>query len=202
MKERPILFNTAMVQAILAGRKNQTRRVAQVGYEKGMNGPVVRGKTAVSSIHFRPGLDDCSPFGERGDRLWVREAFQVGLCTESTMAYRASHKPEDLEEGWFEPIKWRPSIHMPRWACRIVLEITGLRVERLQDISEADALAEGITQYESGWTNGLMGPFSSPVLAFSDLWDSTGGDWIANPWVWVIEFKVLTDNGVVPEVAA
>ncbi|MBY0416700.1 MAG: hypothetical protein K2W88_01390, partial [Pararheinheimera sp.] len=77
MKERPILFNTAMVQAILAGRKTQTRRVAQVGYEKGMNGPVVRGKTAVSSIHFRPGLDDCCPFGERGDRLWVRESFRL-----------------------------------------------------------------------------------------------------------------------------
>lgn len=224
MKERPILFNTAMVQAILSGRKTQTRRVAQVGYEKGMKGPVVRGKTAVSSIHFRPGLDDCCPFGERGDWLWVRESFRLFNssnecgCSESpcgcprngTPIYRATH--DDGES------KWKPSIHMPRSACRIILEITALRIERLQDISESDALAEGIqsfygqgdapqcfgikAEYCGFGTTGSWNFCSTPVEAFKQLWYSTGGQWSANPWVWVIEFKVLTTNGVVPEVAA
>lgn len=199
MKERPILFNSAMVKAILAGRKTQTRRIAQVDHEKGMKGPVVRGKTAVSSIHFRPGLDDCSPFGERGDRLWVRETFRLFnssnecSCSESpcscprngTPIYRATH--EDGES------KWKPSIHMPRSVCRIILEITGLRVERLQDISEGDELAEGIPE---------LLKCKSPADEFRMIWEQTGGDWDANPWVWVIEFKVLTTNGVVPGVAA
>lgn len=199
MKERPILFNTAMVQAILAGRKTQTRRIAQVDHEKGMKGPVVRGKTAVSSIHFRPGLDDCCPFGERGDRLWVRESFRLFNssnecgCSDSPCGCPSNGKPLYRATNDDRESKWKPSIHMPRSACRIILEITGLRVERLQDIGEGDAIAEGIPE---------LLKCKSPADEFRMIWEETGGDWNANPWVWVIEFKVLTTNGVVPQVAA
>ncbi|MDT9768945.1 hypothetical protein RUW41_30125, partial [Klebsiella quasipneumoniae] len=88
-------------------------------------------------------IRECCPYGVPGDRIWVREAFASGLSTKSTLAYRATHKREDLEDGFYDTIKWTPSIHMPRWASRILLEITGVRVERLNAISQADAIAEG-----------------------------------------------------------
>ncbi len=205
MKERPILFNTEMVQAILAGRKTQTRRIANVSHERGMKGLVVRGKTAVSSIHFRPGLDDCCPFGERGDRLWVRETYGLEVRNYAGGAgefrvFKAS-KPDAVyciaACGKSIPMKWKPSIHMPRSACRIILEITGLRVERLNDITNADCKSEGYPADREA-DGGSMDPF----LWFRDLWNKTGGNFNSNPWVWVIEFKVLTTNGVIREVAA
>ncbi|WP_299945868.1 hypothetical protein [uncultured Microbulbifer sp.] len=135
------------------------------------------------------------PHGKPGDHLWVRETHH--LSHHNAITYRAdyNHNPFDEEECGEDCSmvgeKWRPSIHMPRWASRIDLEITRIGVERLQDISEEDAKAEGITPYKCGWSNGEMGPFSHPVLAFSDLWDSlhSAKSWDANPWVWVIEFK-------------
>jgi len=225
MKERPILFNTAMVLAILSGRKTQTRRIAQVSYEKGMNNPVVRGKSGdVSSVHFQPGLDNCCPFGRIGDRLWVRETWSVishsfnddGLMVDwepdrtavpikempfgngfysGHAIYRADGDMEWADDDGChdERSHWKPSIHMPRSACRIILEITGLRVEHLHDISEGDALAEGIPEVLK---------CESPVDEFRMIWEQTGGDWATNPWIWVIGFKVLTTNGVLPEVAA
>ncbi|EQB8080735.1 hypothetical protein ACYRDJ_003111 [Yersinia enterocolitica] len=190
MNEKPILFNSEMVNAILSGRKTQTRRVMKDQPEVippedecGVPGywiPYNAGKTMVRNEM----MTIACPLGMRGDQLWVREEFAAGLCTESTLAYRATHKTEDLEEGWGETIKWTPSIHMPRWASRINLLITGIRVERLNDISDADASAEGckISSMQSGECLSDM---------FARLWKSIYGDesWLANPWVWVIEFE-------------
>ncbi|WP_145574127.1 hypothetical protein [Yersinia alsatica] len=187
MNEKPILFNAEMVNAILSGRKTQTRRIISektlhlfgVAASAGQCHPIELCDQRSQSYY----LDFC-PLGKPGDQLWVREAFAAGLCTESTLAYRATHKTEDLEEGWGETIKWTPSIHMPRWASRINLLITGVRVERLQDISDADASAEGckISSMQSGECLSDM---------FARLWKSIYGDesWQANPWVWVIEFE-------------
>ncbi|CNI60558.1 hypothetical protein [Yersinia bercovieri] len=193
MNEKPILFNSEMVNAILSGRKTQTRRIMG-------NQPAGQDLEAVHVRHnddfnfqWYGNLGESSyfpcPLGKPGDQLWVREAFATGLCTESTLAYRATHKPEDLEEGWGETIKWTPSIHMPRWASRINLLITGVRVERLNDISEQDARAEGVKAWR-GPAEELVGG----KLAFFELWDSIygqkeGENWQANPWVWVIEFE-------------
>lgn len=191
MNEKPILFNSEMVQAILSGRKTQTRRIISektlhlfgVAASAGQCHPIELCDQRSQSYY----LDFC-PLGKPGDQLWVREAFAAGLCTESTLAYRATHKTEDLEEGWGETIKWTPSIHMPRWASRINLLITGVRVERLRDISEQDAMAEGCA-YGKG--NGEIDLAVRPENHFPTLWASIYGaeSWQANPWVWVIEFE-------------
>ncbi|MFG9242549.1 hypothetical protein ACEP1U_33430, partial [Pseudomonas aeruginosa] len=166
------------------------------------------------------------PYGEPGDRLWVRETWHVGkphdktapadilapLLAEGrgiTVLYTAGGWQSVGPAGREEPIypddqplpdwagKGRPSIHMPRWACRILLEITAVRVERLQDISEVQARAEGIT--DGGCSNcgnhepcGCECPAPSAVDSFVHLWRSTGGNWESNPWVWVVEFKRVT----------
>ncbi len=207
MKERPILFNTDMVKAILDGRKTQTRRPIKNQPKNGWEfedaekgGSLFR----ITSSHPKKGkwgmlkrrgvgtnfpeMDiEVSPFGTLGDHLWVRETFAMGLCTESTIAYRATHNPSDLEEGWFEAIKWRPSIHMPRWACRLVLEITDVRLERVQDITEKDSKAEGAKSKSD----------------FQDLWQGVyPNSWKNNEWVWVIEFKIAELNGKKQEPAA
>ncbi|MCA7012502.1 hypothetical protein LF934_07560 [Dickeya dadantii] len=184
MKERGMIFNADMVRAILDGRKTQTRRIIKLSHERGMVNPVVCGKNGeISSVTCRLAPTLC-PHGGVGDRLWVRETFASGLCTETTLAYRATHKPEDLEEGWGEAIKWTPSIHMPRWASRITLEITGVRVERLNDISDVDAMAEGCS-------TSCMRSGDSLSDVYARLWSSIYGadNWQANPWVWVIEFR-------------
>ncbi|ENU1225073.1 hypothetical protein [Providencia rettgeri] len=195
MKERGIIFNSEMVRAILDGRKTQTRRIINPQPEL----------TQKSGFKWKGGLfgagsDDREtnrnfahkncPLGKIGVRLWVRETFQAGLCTESTFAYKATHKPSDLEEGWDEIIKWRPSIHMPRFASRITLEITNVRVERLQSISEEDAKAEGFDNSQSDAANSI-GWFEKPIRAFRRAWENIYGTegWGSNPWVWVIEFK-------------
>lgn len=216
MKERPILFNTAMVQSILSGRKTQTRRIAKDVTFNEKTGFCCKGWAHGIGSSYKETMNHIltSKYGPClavGDRLWVRETF--GDCG-TRLTYKA-----DVNDGAHCMVKrWIPSIHMPRWACRIILEITGLRVERLQDISESDALAEGIqsfygqgdapqcfgikAEYCGFGTTGSWNFCSTPVEAFKQLWYSTGGQWSANPWVWVIEFKVLTTNGVVPEVAA
>ncbi|EMJ5970542.1 hypothetical protein NFF84_08970 [Proteus mirabilis] len=191
-KERGIIFNAEMVRAILDGRKTQTRRVMN-------NQPCTLPEENISvqqdGSNFRWAGDlhnDTSgwfpcPLGKVGDRLWVRETFKTGVCTESTIAYKATHKPSDLEEGWYEEIKWTPSIHMPRWASRIKLEITDIRVERLKDAGDTEFKAEGYP-LERELTGGSMDPF----CWFRNLWDSvspTNFKYADNPWVWVIEFK-------------
>lgn len=204
MNEKPILFNAEMVNAILSGRKTWTRRIMKVQPEpsKSRSGdywfPCNKMQSIVHVSDLLPGnpympdahefFSTCCPLGGIGDQLWVREAFAAGLCTESTLAYRATHKTEDLEEGWGETIKWTPSIHMPRWASRINLLITGVRVERLKDISDVDAAAEGCA-YGKG--NGEIDLAVRPENHFPTLWASIYGaeSWQANPWVWVIDFE-------------
>ncbi|HHT0061530.1 TPA: hypothetical protein ACTXAJ_004420 [Raoultella planticola] len=196
MKERGMIFNADMVRAILDGRKTQTRRIMKPQPE-----PCPRGGHWWPSNVFKTMLHvedemqngkggwgglvgDACPFGDVGDRIWVREAFASGLSTKSTLAYRATHKREDLEDGFYDTIKWTPSIHMPRWASRILLEITDVRVERLKSISDGDAIREGcsIADMKSG---------DCVADVFARLWASIYGaeSWSANPWVWVIEFK-------------
>ncbi len=200
MKERPIIFNSDMVRAILDGRKTQTRRIIKpqpdvTEQELKEVGAWVEGMTLsdhVNSAWQNGFIDVQCPFGVIGDRLWVRETFALALPTafgdivpkvidpenkNSSAIFRAS-----FNLRW--AFGWKPSIHMPRWASRINLEITNVRVERLKDISEEDAKAEGCV-------NSLHlqgGRFANENFAW--LWQSIYGEesWFANPWVWVIEF--------------
>ncbi|HFH2975179.1 TPA: hypothetical protein ACGJSI_002122 [Pseudomonas aeruginosa] len=212
MKERPILFTGPMVRAILEGRKTVTRRVVkpQPDFLGSMVDPNTPFKTLDAGLHARI----TCPYGEPGDRLWVRETWHVGkphdktapadilapLLAEGrgiTVLYTAGGWQSVGPAGREEPIypddqplpdwagKGRPSIHMPRWACRILLEITAVRVERLHDLSDPGALAEGVSHSE-------MHSGDSLVDVFARLWKSIGGDWDANPWVWVVEFKRVT----------
>ncbi|HCF4116097.1 TPA: hypothetical protein NIE12_000942 [Pseudomonas aeruginosa] len=198
-RERPILFNDQMVRAILEGRKTVTRRVVkpQPDFLGSMVDPNTPFKTLDAGLHARI----TCPYGEPGDRLWVREAWAADAQVDAIA-------PSDLSQG--EPIWYpadlsvrqtgcsmiskgrvRPSIHMPRWACRILLEITAVRVERLQDISNDQAIAEGIDTHPMGfYGNGCI----TAGGAFLELWESINGDgrWAANPWVWVVEFRRVT----------
>ena len=202
MKERPILFNGAMVRAILSGQKTQTRRVV-----KGMALEWLQPAMFTPEFVADPFNGMC-PYGQPGDRLWVRECF-ADPCYRTTdkdsetVLYRADGK--GIGEFGMDEIRWKPSIHMPRWACRIVLEIVSVRVERLNDISEADALAEGILadSFEYGVQRyfrnyrltdeeaSTQQALTCPIESFRSLWESINGheSWQANPWVWVVEFK-------------
>lgn len=217
MKERPILFNAAMVQSILKGRKTQTRRIVKA--KKGADCPDymwVDQYALKDVIEWREqnnrwfgckeyrtlAFSDC-PYGQIGDRLWVRETTIISppnwlahddvldhpdIIKDSkgehrVVQYIASNPDTDVPVKDYK-LRKTPSIHMPRWASRIFLEITNIRIERLNDISEADCIAEGM---------------GSPILRdckkpkFIQLWtDINGADsWAQNPWVWVIEFKVI-----------
>ena len=181
MKERPILFSAPMVRALLAGTKTQTRRAF-----KTKNGGVWPNANDLPGM--RQILRSC-PYGQPGDRLWVRETFckiigQSGGWIETD--YQATYTHGDrLGDTLGIKKRWTPSIHMPRHASRITLEVTGVRVERLQDISEADAIAEGVR-------NSLHLPGGRFAREnFEHLWWTIHGDgsWESNPWVWVIEFK-------------
>ena len=170
MTERPILFSAPMVRAILAGTKTQTRRVVKL-------------KPDYMETFLRlPNKVACCPYGQPGGRLWVRETFEdCESALHSCVLYRA--------DGGTPGTKWTPSIHMPRWASRITLEITGMRVERLQDISEADAMAEGV--HYSLLEKIQAGQDRWARHAYKKLWESIHGpgSWDLNPWVWVVEFK-------------
>ncbi|ECZ9315131.1 hypothetical protein AB7T25_003467 [Salmonella enterica] len=208
MKERGMIFNAEMVNAILSGRKTQTRR------------PIKWKQTRFTEIAERddgslwPWAEDCErggdiwfacPFGEVGDRIWVRETWQVihdHIDESSHVEYRtyAPSIPKEKDRYWHtvyaehfgdesredRGFPWRPAIHMPRWASRITLEITDVRVERLRGLSEEDAKSEGIIPSAGGVLPGW-----EYRINFRDLWmDIYGTDnWEANPWVWVIEFK-------------
>jgi len=130
------------------------------------------------------------PYGKPGDRLWVRETFAVyGDEKFAAIHYRAD-RPHDVGR---KGVGYKPSIHMPRWACRILLEIIDVRVERLQDMTYEQAAAEGVQRDHRMWfaTDEGGQAFKYPEQAFAQLWRQTGGDWGANPWVWVVEFKRL-----------
>lgn len=186
MKGRPILFSAPMVRAILAGTKTQTRRVAKGLALEWLS----EGFTPEFVADYQNRL---CPYGQPGDRLWVREtwalAFESAVIPHpEAVIYRADEGNAD----WGG--RWKPSIHMPRWASRITLEIVSVRVERLQDISGTDCLAEGV-----GAPVGSELSYGSVTDAwnkreYARLWESINGpgSWDANPWVWVVEFKRVT----------
>lgn len=200
MSEKPILFNTEMVQAILAGRKTQTRRVVKDcpdGFEWVLKKPgdslCYAGKLNGGSSQYWESSPYFCPYGRPGDTLWVRETWADNIpgCPNG-ITYRADHQDPN-GDGPANPIKWRPSIFMPRWASRINLTITGVRVERLQDITEDDAKAEGIEQLGGG-VGVLNHKYGMMTTLYAELWNSINGKkhlWASNPWVWVIEFEVM-----------
>lgn len=230
IKERPILFSAPMVRAILEDRKTVTRRPVKgcqiptedtaipvgdrqrwsaIGQKDPRYGFCVFGSTEAECAKELEEYAPC-PYGKPGDRLWVREAFGLqvrhyGGGTGEHIVYRATN-PDAIycksAEGREYPVKWKPSIHMPRHSSRILLEITAVRVERLQDISEEQARAEGVRlmRDDSGtWVSRegpgkLVTPWPTAKEAFGDLWNSINGPdaWGANPWVWVVEFKRVT----------
>ncbi len=207
MKERPILFSSPMIRAIRERRKTKTRRVITpqrtddlgwLYHDRGRKVYAVR--QGMRGLAMRALLAVC-PYGGVGDRLWVREtwhvlpidafekAFTSGKCaTISADFTRAVFYAADAETGFPK----RPSIFMPRWASRLTLEIVNVGVERVQDMSEADARAEGAQTVLAMHADGSDGP-ATYTDAFADLWDSInatrGYGWDVNPWVWVIEFK-------------
>lgn len=254
IKERPILFSAPMVRAILEGRKTVTRRAIKVQPHIDASGNFCVGNSNYGqdgygkpvTKHF---VNGCCPYGKPGDRLWVRETFVIESNRWADDPYSPPHKDgrpiqryeddkwdqphykatDSEPELWYDNrdspgCRWKPSIHMPRWASRILLEITDVRVERLQEITEEQAQAEGcfFTDYGQACFHGGRGvrdaaeceyPASkhqqrpgwmwdktpshehcldSARNAFGNLWKSVGGDWNANPWVWVVSFKRVT----------
>jgi hypothetical protein len=202
MKERPILFSGEMVRAILGNRKTQTRRVVKLNPDDPMSGAPrsFRAYEILDGKHQgRFGFDNedgeyVCPYGEPGDRLWVRETFNllainVNGTDYNPENYRATRTLPDPVGGW------RPSIHMPRWASRITLVVTDVRVERVRTISEDDAIAEGLLHDSCGWYVPGNPNIGSPTakMAFGQLWHNInakrGFGWDVNPWVWVIEFR-------------
>lgn len=243
MKERGMIFNAEMVRAILDGRKTQTRRIMKVQPENAELGLRRITDSSVAKevgmyfwcladacgVKHRSNLFSC-PFGEVGDRIWVREAFQGPLIPEEALSEFLGENPDKFESPAYceyaadggprqeyvdaddnTRYGWRPSIHMPRWASRITLEITGVRVERLNDISHEDAEREGIhtevwdqtvvaknyaaeDEIFQFWSESLPHYVNMNELyrsSFQSLWQSIYGaeSWLANPWVWVIDFK-------------
>lgn len=210
MTERGMIFNAEMVRAIFDGSKTQTRRIMKVQPDS-PNFGLLRitestkstdigkyhwAESNATGTHSRSALFS-SPFGQPGDRIWVREAFRVMGCATDVarLMYYASERNSFTEATRTVPVasctkqpsqQWTPSIHMPRWASRITLEITDVRVERLNSITEDDARSEGIAPAAGGVDKGW-----EHRINFRELWFSIYGadSWQANPWVWVIEFR-------------
>lgn len=212
MKERRIIFKDEMIRAILDVRKTQTRRLVKSprGYPQYSHCDPFVMPPAVwwwNGKHQRVGVRQECPFGQLGDQMWVGEKWH-GPCQwgefHGKFIYRAD-KPSEWPTNIRPPnvAAWKPSINMPRFISRITLEITGVRVERLQKINDADAIAEGVEGHyiedDWYWRNYLLTDEDAAVLpmltcpkeSFCSLWESTYGkaSWEANPWVWVIEFK-------------
>jgi len=189
--ERPILFSSEMVRAILDGRKTQTRRVIKPQPNKAWSTPpieVIDGRYVSHGCYS----DFKCPYGQPGDRLWVRETWmpftEAGVLLHEAI-YKATDKPES-DEG--APLRWRPSIFMPRWASRITLEIIDVRVERVQEISLNDCESEG-SEYCLNGKYDFSIVNEPPYLAnYHRLWDSInakrGYGWDVNPFCWVVEF--------------
>jgi hypothetical protein len=183
VKEKPIIFNSEMVRAVLDGRKSQYRLVIKPQPAECQS--LARDCASPSGFSWiSDAYEDFylkCPYGVPGDRLWVRETWQkcTGCNPMPGILYRATC-------NFFPAHKWKPSIHMPRWASRILLEITDIRVERLQDISRQDAFKEGCIDRR---------PVSTCNDDFKELWNSIneakGFGWDQNPWIWCICFKVI-----------
>jgi hypothetical protein len=233
IRERPILFSGPMVRAILDGRKTQTRRVCKEGrnlsefahavypaaqsgwiswFGQGFGSP--EGGAEFTRKMYQHGFP--CPYGAPGDRLWVRETWSApDACECSETCHVRQHVYYHANDDGYEGARFnrrRPSIHMPRWASRITLEITDVRVQRVQEISEADALAEGVTRdylppdsdnfHPPGSYGFVRHPgevgtqatiYRTPQDAFHSLWNSLnekrGYGWDQNPWVWTITFQ-------------
>ena len=195
MKERPILFSAPMVRAIIEWRKTQTRRVVKpvgnddafVLLDHGTGFWPYRSDDGESSITADGNeAPHYCPYGQPGDRLWVREAFHGYHWDQPRAVYRADGECQRVRTQIesYEVGRWTPSIHMPRWASRITLEVVCVRVERLNDISVSEAIAEG-------YDGSVDDPIDPSVKWYAQLWESINGSgsWAANPWVWVVEFK-------------
>lgn len=234
-----MLFNGDMVRAVLSGQKTVTRRIAKPVKHPDL-GNIYAPGALVLEKEPQHVIERACPYGQPGNRLWVRETWQdvhpvqvidrysqpgrAGITCQPGVNYQTIYRADgdypvvyhthqhpyrslepDPAHGLLSPAEsgwtgWTPSIHMPRWASRILLEITSVRVERLQDISEEQIQAEGIGGHEFGCRQ----PYDqdgAPLCdcgsisyeeSFQRLWNSTGGDWNANPWVWVVEFKRVT----------
>lgn len=235
MIERPILFSAPMVRAILDGRKTVTRRLIKPQPTWGSHGE--NGDSLLFCASWKGrllGVDGARdwfmtqcPYGQPGDRLWVKETHRPSIahshgmdacdCADVNVEYQADGEVRFFRDGdigadWFMPLAAQrggfvPSIHMPRWASRITLEVTGVRVERLQAISEDEAIAEGLHRIEIGsgypdtysataatWAQVMeqeVDAYDDPRQAYRDLWEQINGagSWDANPWVWVVEFR-------------
>ena len=211
IKERPILFSAPMVRAILEGRKTVTRRAVKGGQIPTEDTSIAAGErqrwSAIGQRDPRYGFcvfgateAECAqelaefapcPYGRKGERLWVRE-------THADIGCRITYRANTDDGAHCQVKKWTPAIHMFRRHSRILLEITAVRVERLQDISDEQSLAEGI--YSTPDVNDMYtadgdhhtSKRGGARSAFIHLWESTGGDWNGNPWVWAISFKQVT----------
>lgn len=223
MKERPILFSAPMVSAILAGTKTQTRRVVKPqpifsgaggdSFEWHGGKALLRAGYGAPYVHTNTeamvrAMLQCCPYGVPGDELWVRETWRWDSPDDPERALFAATPPAKLPPGF----KWKPSIHMPRAASRIQLRVTFVRVERLQELNAADAIAEGLKKVSKDdgrtWKYGIPDRDGQPgndddgwpwvkwdvdpVAAYRKLWDQINvarAPWSSNPWVWVISFE-------------
>lgn len=214
--ERPIIFSAPMVRAILDGRKTQTRRVRglESAYDNRrpflLMGPplsdhgIPHGGSAAYFLNGHRDIAYICPYGKEGDRLWVRESIYQSSAGRWCYMEDSSYLQGDIPDEWRGKVALKkviPSIHLPRWASRILLEITCIRVERLQDISEDDATAEGILfngDYDLWWDYLREQWFCvDPIDSFASLIRKIDGSetWEKNPWVWVVEFKVIDVKG-------
>jgi hypothetical protein len=206
-KEIPILFSSTMVQAIIAGRKTMTRRIVK---------PQPIDNTEVDGNFFHGNHKgyvkvDGHPNWQKqfahefanwkvGDILWVREAFSPVKANNFNGGKSTLFKA-DVAENKFDGYKWKPSIHMPKEAARIWLEVTEVRVERLHDITEEDAIAEGVEKLNNWWKDYTSDQdaydMQTAMCSFDSLWKKINGEesWNENPWVWVVSFKVLSTTG-------
>lgn len=206
MKQRPILFNTEMVRAILQGRKTQTRRIVKLPPWSTQSwddsGPYEDDPSRIEVVSRVSGctVEQVCPYGKPGDLLWVRETWadlnERYPSMSSQIIYRAD------KEDRAAPIKWKPSIFMPRAASRILLEVQDIRVERLQDINEWDAIEEGLEmvdgpdglRYYGNYGDDNADTCLHPIESYRTLWQSINGpeSWHENPWVWVVIFKQIS----------
>ncbi|MDB5541465.1 MAG: hypothetical protein JWQ89_3192 [Devosia sp.] len=198
MKERPILFSAPMVRALLAGTKTQTRRIVK--------GEALKWLAPDMFIpqYVADPANGMSPYGYAGDRLWARETHAFSVVDPEGLGWKEDPSNWDViyradesqpAGGWRDvdgkviKAPWRPSIFMPRWASRITLDITNVSIERLNDISDTDAEAEGWPGYSDESAMDSM-------AWYSELWDDINGpgSWEANPWVWIVEFRRLPES--------
>lgn len=205
MKSRPILFSAPMIRAIFAG-KTQTRRPVKPTpawgtpgqccsiTTEGRQGPLDYGLWAHEGDSADGDARRC-PYGAPSDQLWVREAFRIeqrGDRRTGKIFDQVVYRADSRMRPEFDPLRYKPSIYMPRAASRIALTVTDVRVERLQDIADDDCLAEGVYKHGQRWeVEGLIATPLGPRDADRALWDSINGNgsWNLNPWVWAVSFK-------------